>query len=86
MALRFFSEHAGTVTTGPQPGSPQPPSQVSLMQTLTSVKIKWRNQQQRQREALIGYLIEGKASFATLSIFYVFVYVYGCVLNGFSGR
>jgi protein sidekick len=43
------------VTTGPQPGSPPPPIDIISTQTLTSVKLKWKNPDYRD---IIGYLIE----------------------------
>ncbi|KPM09144.1 sidekick-like protein, partial [Sarcoptes scabiei] len=49
-------ERTGNVTTGPQPGSPQAPFEVILQQTLTSVRLKWKNPD--YREPLLGYLIE----------------------------
>ncbi|KAI1304647.1 Protein sidekick [Halotydeus destructor] len=55
-------ERLGAVTTGPQPGSPAPPKDVTVVQTLTSVKLKWFNP--RQREPLLGYLVEGKQVYA----------------------
>ena len=48
--LRFL------VTTGPQPGSPAAPFEVISMQTLTSVKLKWKNPD--YREPILGYIIE----------------------------
>ncbi|CAG2121319.1 unnamed protein product, partial [Medioppia subpectinata] len=48
-------ETIGNVTTGPQPGSPPPPTDVISTQTLTSVKLKWKNPDYR---AITGYLIE----------------------------
>ncbi len=46
-----------SVTTGPQPTSPPPPFEVISMQTLTSVKLKWKNPDYREN-GLIGYIIE----------------------------
>ncbi|CAG2168350.1 unnamed protein product, partial [Oppiella nova] len=48
-------ETIGNVTTGPQPGSPPPPTDVISTQTLTSVKLKWKNPEYRP---ITGYLIE----------------------------
>ena len=56
-------ERIGNVTTGPQIGSPPPPLNVNLTQTLTSVRLKWVNPSQMS-EPLIGYLIEGKQVFS----------------------
>lgn len=50
-------ETVGNVTTGPQPGSPPRPTDVILTQTLTSVKLRWKNPDYRD---IIGYLIEAK--------------------------
>lgn len=44
------------VTTGPQSGSPAPPFEVISMQTLTSVKLKWKNPD--YRNPILGYIIE----------------------------
>lgn len=44
------------MTTGPQHGSPPPPFEVIAQQTLTSVKLKWKNPD--YREPILGYLIE----------------------------
>lgn len=44
------------MTTGPQIGSPAPPFEVISMQTLTSVKLKWKNPD--YREPILGYIIE----------------------------
>ncbi|XP_027197018.2 sidekick cell adhesion molecule [Dermatophagoides pteronyssinus] len=49
-------ERIGNVTTGPQHGSPPPPFEVIAQQTLTSVKLKWKNPD--YREPILGYLIE----------------------------
>lgn len=43
------------MTTGPQPGSPPPPTDIISTQTLTSVKLKWKNPDYRD---ITGYLIE----------------------------
>lgn len=56
-------ERIGNITTGPQLGSPAPPSSVNLSQTITSVRLKWINPPQGS-EPLLGYLIEGKQVFS----------------------
>jgi len=56
-------ERIGNITTGPQPGSPPPPLDVNLTQTLTSVRLKWSNPPVPPSDPIIGYLIEGKQIF-----------------------
>lgn len=50
-------ERVSNVTLGPQPGSPPPPTNFRLYQTLTAVKLRWRNPNYMD---IKGYLIEAR--------------------------
>lgn len=50
-------EQVGNVTTGPQPGSPPPVTHFTFYQTLTSVRLRWKNP---DYGGILGYLIEGQ--------------------------
>lgn len=57
-------ERIGNITTGPQIGSPPPVKNVTLTQSLTSVRLKWVNPiSYPESLPLIGYLIEGRQVF-----------------------
>uniref|UniRef100_A0ABD2XF14 Uncharacterized protein n=1 Tax=Trichogramma kaykai TaxID=54128 RepID=A0ABD2XF14_9HYME len=51
---------SGNVTTGPQDGSPMPPSELSIIRTLSSVELQWTNGA-TGKAPLLGYYIETKS-------------------------
>jgi len=55
-------ERVGTVITGPQEGSPSSVHHFNVYQTLTAVKLRWKNSMVTSRcdGPVLGYLIEGK--------------------------
>ena len=57
-------ERKGNITTGPQVGSPPPVKNVTLTQSLTSVRLKWVNPVSYPESLpIMGYLIEGRQVF-----------------------
>lgn len=49
----------GNVTTGPQPGSPKSPSDLSLVKTVSSVALKWTNGASG-KGPILGYYIQSR--------------------------
>lgn len=47
------------VTTGPQPGSPARPKELTLSKTVSSVTLHWRNSHSG-KAPILGYYIEAK--------------------------
>lgn len=49
----------GNVTTGPQPGSPKSPFDLSLVKTVSSVALKWTNGPPG-KGPILGYYIQSR--------------------------
>jgi len=47
------------VTTGPQPGSPKSPFDLSLVKTVSSVALKWTNGPS-EKGPILGYYIQSR--------------------------
>ncbi|KAF2352237.1 Immunoglobulin I-set [Trinorchestia longiramus] len=61
---------SANVTTGPQPGSPARPRDVTLSRTVSSVTLHWRNAHHGAMP-LLGYYIEARTTASHLSTFYL---------------
>ena len=51
---------SGNVTTGPQDGSPMPPTDLTITKTISSVDLQWVNGASG-KGSLLGYYIESRS-------------------------
>ncbi|CAL4132916.1 unnamed protein product, partial [Meganyctiphanes norvegica] len=64
--IDYGPEVRANVTTGPQPGSPARPKDLTITKTVSSVTVHWRNSHQG-KAPLLGYYIEAKKTVNSLS-------------------
>nr|XP_045601913.1 protein sidekick-like isoform X1 [Procambarus clarkii] len=57
--IEYGPEVQANVTTGPQPGSPARPKDLTLTKTVSSVTLHWRNSHSG-KDSILGYYIEAR--------------------------